>query len=291
MEMSFIAFESMWFLLFVVCFYHAFRRGRVYVVELITAVIYGIILEILTMIQLQAYTYGDFFFEIYNAPIAIGLGWAVIIYTAMATADRLDATQKIRPFIVALLALNIDFSMDAIAIREGFWNWGTGGPGGPNVWFGVPLGNFFAWFVVTFSFSYFIYHFRKNQKLQKIYPFLAMILSIAVLMVLDSIWVFNLTQPLRVFILVSMIFLSLGYVFLNKSFLKTDNKFDWKILLIPFTIHLFFLTLLLTREYYMPVLAFISFSMLIIGLYMHLLSSSDILKRYINLSTGKRKIE
>src|SRR6266704_834612 len=47
-----------------------------------------------------------------------------------------------------LLALTIDLSMDAIAIRLGFWTWRQAGP-----WFGVPLGNFYAWFIVVFGFS------------------------------------------------------------------------------------------------------------------------------------------
>lgn len=288
MQLSFIAFESLGFILFIICFFHASKRGKIYITELAAAAVYGVLLEILTIIQLGAYAYGSFFFKIYNTPVAIGLGWAAIIYTAMVTADRLGVTQKVRPFIAALLALNIDLSMDAIAIREGFWNWGVVEP---RVWFGVPLGNFFAWFVVTFSFSYFIYRFRKNQKLRKIYPLLAVVLSIIILLILDDIWHFTLTQSLRTLILFGMLFVSIVYVLINKGSLKTDNGLDWKILLTPFAIHLFFLTLLLTGEYYMSVLAFISFSMLIVGLYVHLLPSSDILRKCLNLSVGGKKIK
>jgi hypothetical protein len=50
----------------------------------------------------------------------------------------------------ALLALNIDLSLDAVAIRFGFWNWG---PGLNFQYFGVPYANFWAWFWVIFFFS------------------------------------------------------------------------------------------------------------------------------------------
>ncbi len=54
----------------------------------------------------------------------------------------------LRPVLDALLALTIDLSMDAIAIRLGFWTWGAAGP-----WFGVPLSNFYVWFVVVLGYS------------------------------------------------------------------------------------------------------------------------------------------
>jgi hypothetical protein len=50
----------------------------------------------------------------------------------------------------ALFALNIDLSMDTIAIRLGFWNWAINLH---SQFFGVPYGNFWAWFWVVFSFS------------------------------------------------------------------------------------------------------------------------------------------
>jgi uncharacterized membrane protein len=53
-----------------------------------------------------------------------------------------------RPVVDAVLALTIDLSMDAIAIRLGFWTWDV-----PGAWFGVPLGNFYAWFAVVWGFS------------------------------------------------------------------------------------------------------------------------------------------
>jgi hypothetical protein len=259
--------------LFIICFLHALKRRKSYVTEFAVAVVYGVLLEILTMLQLKSYTYGDFLVKIYNAPLAIGIGWALIIYTAMATVDRLKVKCKVRPFVAALLALNIDLSMDAVAIREGFWHWEEHG-----LWFGVPLGNFFAWFIVVFSFTYFIYRFRKVQTLRNFYPILSMGLSLIVLLVLDDIWTFYLTQPERIFILPSMLLLSTGYAFFNKGRIEKSNKFDWAVILVPSVFHMFFLALLLVREYRMVALILISSLMLMTGLYVHLLPSQKSLK-------------
>ncbi len=264
--------------LFIICILHARRRGKQYVIELVVAVIYGVLLEVLTMIQFRYYTYGDFLIKIFDAPLAIGFGWAAIIYTAMVTVDKLDTAQKTRPFMAALLALNIDLSMDAIAIREGFWTWGKNG-----MWFGVPLGNFFAWFIVVFGFSYFIYKLRYVREFRNFYPFLSMVLSLVVLIVLDSIWVYYLTQPVHIVILIGMLFFSTCYIYLNKGSFKKDNKFDWMNFSVPLVFHSFFLTLLLIREYRIVPLVLISSLMLITGLYVHLLPSFNAMRNRIRL--------
>jgi len=239
--------------------------------------VYGVLLEILTMLQLKYYTYGDFLVKFYGAPIAIGIGWAVLIYTAMATSDELGFPVKVRPFMAALLALNIDLSMDAIAIREGFWTWGEYG-----LWFGVPLGNFFGWFVVVSTYSYFIYRFREGRKFQNFYPAASMILSLIVLIVLDGIWFFYLTLPAHIVILVLILAFSAVYVFINKGMLKKDNEFEWKVFSVPLVFHVFFLALLLIREYRIPALVLISSSMLVAGLYVHLLPSSEFLRKHFH---------
>jgi uncharacterized membrane protein len=274
MQFSIFIFEFLMATLLIICILHASKRGKQYIIEILVAGVYGVLLEILTMIQLEFYTYGDFFVELYGAPIAIGIGWAVIIYTAMATSDKLGLPVKIRPFMAALLALNIDLSMDAIAIREGFWTWGEYG-----LWFGVPLGNFFGWFVVVSSYSYFIYRFRGGLKFQTFYPVTAMILSLIVLLVLDGIWFFCLTLPAHIVILVIILSFSAGYIFVNKGTFKKDNEFEWKIFSVPLVFHVFFLALLLIREYRIAALVLISSSMLIAGLFVHLLPSLEILRK------------
>ena len=282
MNESFILLEISLTMCFILCVFHSIKRGKNYLFELIVISIYGLLLEIIGIALSNSYIYGDFLVKILDAPVAIALGWGIIIYTSMATVDRLNVAQKIRPFMVALLALNIDLSMDAIAFREGLWFW----LGRNGFWFGVPASNFIGWFVVAFSFSYFIYYFRKNEKLKLFYPILCMILSLITLAIVEIIVIWLLlptvTSTFHTFILVAVILsLSSTYVVFKKGKLKKDNKLDWIGILIPVGIHLYFLALLLSRDYKTPELILVSVSMMIVGAYAHLLPSLDVIKKRI----------
>jgi hypothetical protein len=145
------AFEILMLGLLYFCLDHAFRkRSWVGIWQLMAGVFFGLILEYGTIQQLSAYEYGDFFLKIGPLPISIGIGWGVIIYSARMISDASNLPLWARPVLDALLALNIDLAMDAIAIRLGMWNWGRGLS---FEYFGVPYANFWAWFWVVFSFS------------------------------------------------------------------------------------------------------------------------------------------
>ena len=116
---AFIFFELLTTFLFIACFWHAARQKNNKVLELIFALIFGVFLEWMTIQQLEAYHYGDFFLMLDGAPICIGLGWAVIIYSGMEFVKHLEMPDYARPFLVGMLALNLDLAMDAIAIGLG----------------------------------------------------------------------------------------------------------------------------------------------------------------------------
>ena len=185
-EPAFIAFEILTFLLFIACLWHAARQGKTRVLELVTSLVYGVLLEWLTIMQVEAYEYGKFLVMFDGAPLCIGLGWAVIIYSGMEFVKNFDMPDFARPFMVGLLALNLDAGMDALAIRLGFWNWVI-----PldMQWFGVPYGNFWAWYIVVTSFSGLVYWSRakgwstsRHMLKQWLYAPLALIVSIVILM-------------------------------------------------------------------------------------------------------------
>lgn len=115
-----------------------------------TAVVYGLILEKLVIVAFGAYTYPaeSYLFDVFGVPLAIAFGWSAVIYAGTTTARAYGIPLRSLPGFVALYALHIDLSMDAIAIRVPFWTWTPPGP-----WFGVPLGNFFGWFAVAFLFA------------------------------------------------------------------------------------------------------------------------------------------
>ena len=147
----FIAFELLVLVLFLICLQDAWRRGFFVAWQLFAGVLFGLLLEWATIQQLNAYDYGHFLVMLGPVPVVIGVAWGTIIYSVRAFSDSTNLPEWARPVLDGLLALSIDLSMDAIAIRLGMWDWGEGLD---YQYFGVPYNNFWAWFWVVFSFSF-----------------------------------------------------------------------------------------------------------------------------------------
>ena len=146
----FVAFEMLMWGLFALCWRDASHEGVAGVWGLISGVLFGLLLEAATLHQLHAYRYGRFLVMFGDVPLAIGMGWGVIICSVSQVARSSGLPMWAQPVLSGLLALNVDISMDAIAIRLGMWDWGKPLNSG---FFGVPFANFWAWFWVVFSFT------------------------------------------------------------------------------------------------------------------------------------------
>jgi hypothetical protein len=130
----------------------ALRRGRLPFLELVSAAVFGILLEEGDQLLFETYHYSpDWVLVIDRAPVVIGLTWALIIAGAMRLTDALGVRRRYAPVVDAVLAISLDLAFDAIAIRMGLWTWRDLGPA--DGWFGVPAGNFYAWLFVTLGFS------------------------------------------------------------------------------------------------------------------------------------------
>jgi hypothetical protein len=137
---------------FVAMAWMALRRGRLPFLELVSAAIFGLLLEQANQVIFETYEYSpDFLLSIDRAPIVIGLTWALIIAGAMRITDALGVRGRYAPFVDSVLAIMLDLAFDAVAIRMGLWTWRDIGP--EMGWFGVPAGNFYAWLFVTLGFS------------------------------------------------------------------------------------------------------------------------------------------
>lgn len=146
-----IIFELLMYSLLLWSARHAWRSGGLpTLLRLLAGVAFGVLLEWGTILQLDAYEYGQFLVMLGEVPLAIGVGWGLILYSAMQFSDATSLPPALRPVLDALLALNIDLAMDAVAIRLGMWQWGIGTTA---EYFGVPYANFWAWFWVVSSFS------------------------------------------------------------------------------------------------------------------------------------------
>jgi hypothetical protein len=139
-------------LFFIGAAWAALRRGRLPFLELVSAAVFGILLEEGDQLLFETYHYSaDWVLVIDRAPVVIGLTWALIIAGAMRLTDALGVRRRYAPFVDAVLAISLDLAFDAIAIRMGLWTWRDIGPA--DGWFGVPAGNFYAWLFVTMGFS------------------------------------------------------------------------------------------------------------------------------------------
>ena len=149
-NLYFLAFEILVLVLFLACLQNAWQRGSWIVWQLLAGVLFGLLLEWATIQQLNTYEYGHFLVMLGPVPVVIGVAWGTIIYSVRAFSDSTNLPVWARPVLDGLMAINLDLSMDAIAIRLGMWDWGDGLD---FQYFGVPYNNFWAWFWVVFSFS------------------------------------------------------------------------------------------------------------------------------------------
>ena len=160
MSPYFITFELIAYSLSILCFFHAFKKGTGNVLRLLAGILFGVLLELATIRQLNAYSYGRFPTMVLDVPLCIGVSWGSILYSVMEFSDASSLPWPARSILDGLLALNIDLALDTIAIRLGMWDWGRGYD---FQFFGVPYANFWAWFWVISSFS-FGYHLLARRK-------------------------------------------------------------------------------------------------------------------------------
>ncbi|HEU5014930.1 MAG TPA: carotenoid biosynthesis protein [Roseiflexaceae bacterium] len=272
----FLVFEIAVYLLAMLCLWHACVRGWAQVGMLLAGMIYGLFFEYMAIETFHAYRYGSFLIMLFDAvPLCIGVSWGMIIYTAMATSDRFALPWYLRPVLDALLALQIDLSMDAIAIRMGFWRWATPGP-----WFGVPLGNFYAWFVVVFGFSLMV-RLGCVWRTAGRGNFLANVIVAAVTVPLSVVGCIALLRPYASVLLQGTVGWSItGMLVIGSSLLalwaarrtRRDHELDLLAVSVAMFFHVFFFAGLLWNGiiWQVPLLVPISASVATAGLLLHL---------------------
>jgi len=156
------------YIFFLLCFFHARKRGGVALTYLLGGLIFGLALEYFEVLG-GSYTYGRFYVMLgrppLDVPLCIGCGWAIILYTTRLFSDALGLPVFAAAAFDTLLALNIDLSMDVVAYRMHMWHWDWRGTGlNPLTahWFGIPYGNFVGWITVVFSYSLFSRIFERG---------------------------------------------------------------------------------------------------------------------------------
>ena len=141
-EVTNMLFEGLMLVLAIICVLDIYQKSEKLLqrfIEFFKGIFYGVVLELVTISDFHFYKYGSFLLMILDVPLAIGIGWGVIIYTARLIIATFDISEFQKTFIAGILALNIDLSMDIIAVKLHFWTWGFGNS---YEYFFIPFGNF-----------------------------------------------------------------------------------------------------------------------------------------------------
>jgi hypothetical protein len=278
-------FEILMYGLLGLCLGHALHQGalrQARLIELGTGLLYGLALEASTIFLLHAYQYGHFLIMFGPVPLAVAVGWSIILYSGMAFADTLGIPSWAAPALVGLLGLNIDLSMDAIAIRLHMWQWH--GIASTQQWFGVPYANFYAWFVVLCSASALLWWARALTARPGWLGLLAglgsLVGSLLILTLLDElvvqydshggiVWL-----PVVIVVVGALVVVGWGLWTRHSSVRPSPAKSILNLLLpfvVPLSFHLYFLIVLFVAQIaaHLPALFIIALSMLVLSLVVH----------------------
>lgn len=124
------------------------------------------------------YVYNGNNFKLFGVPYIIPLYWSVFIYTAYSISNSFCAwlgrkkpsknssgLLSVAALVTAdgLLTVALDLLLDPIKVREGTWTWLDDG-----AYFGIPIGNFIGWFIVTVLVTgiYRLYEYYRPGKIQ-----------------------------------------------------------------------------------------------------------------------------
>jgi len=268
-NICFILFEIIIYIQFALCLQHAWKQGTANLLRLLAGIVYGVSLELATIRQLHAYEYGQFLIMVWDVPLCIGVAWGCILYSVMEFSEASSLPYWTRPVLDALLALNIDLALDAVAIRFGFWDWGQELT---FQYFGVPYGNFWAWFwvIVFFSFGYRIFARRKDFLAMWISPLLALIMGLAGVLGTNAFIVFGIPPEHRNPMIFATLAIALALILLLRPrFYVTPapSLVFW----VPFLTHIYILTAGLIAGVILdpPVLLWIGLFMTAAALYLH----------------------
>jgi hypothetical protein len=209
-----------------------------------------------------------------NIPVNIGIGWGIIIYVVKLFSDNLGLSLWSRPPLDALLALNVDLSMDAVAYRLNMWHWGWEFlPSQPDPlaseWFGIPYANFYGWLSVIFFYSAFarlLLGWQSNKRFQWLRNTVSVVAAIILAQVCLYLcirllpgWISDIQEILFsfyvqpfVFLTVSTLIVFVGAAILGLKRRQTPERVDDHpvIWLVPTYFHVYFITWLFIAGFY-----------------------------------------
>jgi putative membrane protein len=86
-------------------------------------------------------------------PYIIGFNWFMLSVCMGTFSNFIKTSVIVRSIVGALLMVLMDYMIEPVAVKLGFWTW-FGAP--------IPFSNYVSWFLVAFLIQ-FLYHSQKNQ--------------------------------------------------------------------------------------------------------------------------------
>jgi hypothetical protein len=144
---------------------------------------------------LHIYGYGRSLITVGSVPLSVPIFEFLVVYAGLKITEKMGIRAWIKPFLVGLMAMIADFSLDPVSVKQVFttasgvisrWTWFT--PAGHVNIFSEPVYNFTGWVLICGYGAAFLllgrYWFKKtNYKplIGYIYPFITMIAAFLLL--------------------------------------------------------------------------------------------------------------
>ena len=88
------------------------------------------------------YAYGpNLGVKVGEIPLMIGVNWIMLSFSTIACVMHLKAPVMLKALLSAMLMVGLDFLIEPVAVKSGYWSWAGGN---------IPLFNYVCWLVISF---------------------------------------------------------------------------------------------------------------------------------------------
>lgn len=244
-------------------FRRATKLGRYATFAFVVMTTYGFVIEYFDIKASHTYDYAKMLVMLGESPswvpLSICLNWAIILFIATSLSDRLGLPWYQRPLLDGLVATVLDMAGDPVFSNTryvtsftsscadatsqafggiGVWTWCILDVKEP-LWFTVPLGNFFGWFLVVavFSFLYRYSQLKLGAGQRAWYVQLLMLVLCAVLSAVCvevGMWLYgHVRGQLSVAVLAATLLLPIALVIVQRRTLNFNNPWDLGLVFMP----------------------------------------------------------
>ncbi|MGV3631378.1 MAG: carotenoid biosynthesis protein [Bacteroidota bacterium] len=102
------------------------------------------------------YTYGENLGpKIWDVPLIIGINWGLLCISSGILASVFTSSHFWRAIWASLLMVGLDFLIEPVAMKSGYWMWENGH---------IPVYNYICWFVLSFPVNFLFTQFAIHEQ-------------------------------------------------------------------------------------------------------------------------------